>query len=130
MLPALRPPLLLFFVVVILISRILAIFTTSYAITAIPFTTWWGLLIWGIFGVLVILLFFLLYKKSDAILALIDRIVHRKTVVEQPKERDEFRVEIVDADGSLVKKGVKKEGEGQDASQKSDGAAHSGKPHS
>ena len=121
---------LLFFVVVILLSRILAIFTTSYAITAIPFTTWWGLLIWGVFGVLVILLFFLLYKKSDAILAWIDRITHRKTVVEQPKQRDEFRVEIVDADGSLVKKGVKKEGEGQGAAQKNEGAAHSGKPHS
>ena len=100
---------LVFFLVVIIISRILAIFTTSYAIAVIPFTTWWGLLIWGIFAVLVIVLFVFLYKKSDAILQWFDRVFHRETRVENEPKKDEFRIEIVDADGSLVTKGAKKD---------------------
>ena len=99
-----------FFLAVILISRILAIFTTSYAIALIPFTTWWGLLIWGIFFLLVILLFVVLYKKSDAILNWFDRVFHRETRVDHPQDRDEFKLEIVDTDGNVVTKGVKKEG--------------------
>lgn len=106
---------LVFFLVVIVISRILAIFTTSYAIAVIPFTTWWGLLIWGIFAVLVILLFVFLYKKSDAILQWFDRVFHRETRVENEPKKDEFRIEIVDADGSLVTKGVKKDDAKADA---------------
>ena len=47
-----------------------------------------------------------------------------------PQDRDEFKLEIVDTDGNVVTKGVKKEGEGQGAAQKNEGAAHSGKPHS
>lgn len=96
------------FLGVILVSRILAIFTTSYAVSLIPFTTWWGILIWVTFAVLVILLFILLYKKSDAILSWFSRIFHRETRIEHPVKRDEFQVEIVDADGALVSKGIKK----------------------
>lgn len=106
---------LVFFLVVIVISRILAIFTTSYAIAVIPFTTWWGLLIWGIFAVLVILLFVFLYKKSDAILQWFDRVFHRETRIENEPQKNEFRIEIVDADGSLVTKGVKKDDAKADA---------------
>ena len=99
-----------FFLAVILISRVLAIFTTSYAIAVIPFTTWWGLLIWAIFGILVVLLFILLYKKSDAILAWFDRMFHRETRIERKAQKDEFQVQIIDADGAVVSKGVKKKG--------------------
>ncbi len=97
-----------FFTVVILISRVLAIFVTSYAVALIPFTTWWGILIWCLFAAAVIALFVVLYKKSDAILAWIEKIVHRETRVTQPVRRDEMRVEIVDPDGSVVSKGVSK----------------------
>lgn len=103
-----------FFIVVILISRIFAIFTTSYSITLIPFDTWWGLMIWGILFALVVALFVVLYKKSDAILAWCEKIFHRETRVEKKIRKDEFSVEIVDTDGSVVKKGVKKEGDEQD----------------
>ena len=96
------------FLAVIAVSRVLAIFTTSYAITLIPFTTWWGLLIWGIFAVLVILLFVVLYKKADAILNWFDRVFHRETRVVHKVKRDEIKVEIIDADGSIVTKGVQK----------------------
>ena len=104
----------LFFCIVILISRILAIFTTSYAIAVIPFTTWWGLLIWAVFGVLVFLLFFVLYKKSDAILAWSDRVFHKIVRVERKVQKEEFRIEIVGPDGSAVSKGIKKEGDASD----------------
>ena len=99
-----------FFLTVILISRVLSIFSTSYAISIIPFTTWWGLLIWAIFGILVVLLFIVLYKKSDAILAWFERVFHRATKIERKPKKDEFKLEIIDADGSVVSKGVKKEG--------------------
>ena len=105
---------LLYFVIVILLSRIFAIFSTSYSITLIPFNTWWGLMIWAILFVLVVLLFVFLYKKSDAILSWCEKIFHRETRVEHKVEKDEFSVEIVDSDGSIVKKGVKKEGEKQE----------------
>ncbi len=100
-----------FFLVVIAVSRVLAIFATSYLFAYIPFTTLWGLLVWCAFGVLVIILFIVLYKKSDAILAWFDRIFHRAVQVKRPPASDEFTVEIVDADGNLVGKGVKKEGD-------------------
>ncbi len=99
---------LLYFVIVILISRILAIFTTSYSITLIPFDTWWGLLIWGVLIVLVVVLFVVLYKKSDAILGWFEKRFRRTSRVEKETKKDEFTVEIVDADGNIVQKGVKK----------------------
>lgn len=99
-----------YFLAVILISRVLAIFTTSYSVTLIPFNTWWGLLIWGILIALIIVLFVVLYKKSDAILGWFERKFHRETRVKHKIEKDEFRLEVVDPDGSIVQKGVKKEG--------------------
>ncbi|MCI9009676.1 MAG: TVP38/TMEM64 family protein [Clostridia bacterium] len=97
-----------YFFAVILISRVLAIFTTSYSITLIPLNTWWGLLIWGILIALVIALFVLLYKKSDVILAWFDKKFHRETRVEEKPKKDEFVMEVVNPDGAIVKKGVKK----------------------
>lgn len=99
-----------YFFAVILISRVLAVFTTSYSITLIPVNTWWGLLIWGVLIALIIVLFIFLYKKSDAILGWFEKKFHRETRVEEKAKRDEFVIEVVDADGAIVKKGVKKEG--------------------
>ncbi len=99
-----------YFFTVILISRILAIFATSYSITLIPFDTWWGLLIWGILLVAVIVLFVFLYRKSDAILGWFERKFHRETRVKEQKTKDEFLLEVVGPDGSIVSKGVKREG--------------------
>lgn len=101
------------FLGVILVSRVLAIFMTSYSITLIPFNTWWGILIWAILFVLIVCLFVVLYKKSDQILGWFERRFHRETRVKQEKKKDEFILEVVDPDGSIVSKGVKKEGDGQ-----------------
>lgn len=97
-----------FFLAVILISRVLAIFTTSYSITLIPFNTWWGLLIWAVLIALIVVLFVVLYKKSNEILNWFERKFHRETRVEEKVEKGEFTLEVVSPDGAIVKKGVEK----------------------
>ncbi len=96
------------FLGVILVSRVLAVFTTSYSITLIPLNTWWGILIWVVLFALVVVLFVVLYKKSDAILGWIAKKFHRETRVQEEVQEGEFPVEIVDSNGNLVEKGVKK----------------------
>lgn len=55
-----------YFVVMIVLSRFVAILTTCYSVNFIPFNTWWGLLIWAGIIVVVLVAFFFVYKKSDA----------------------------------------------------------------
>ncbi len=54
-----------YFVAVILLSRLSAIATTCYLVDFIPFTTWWGVTIWTVFFVAMILVFVILYKNLD-----------------------------------------------------------------
>ncbi len=96
------------FLGVIIISRVLAIFTTSYSITLIPFNTWWGILTWAAIFVLIAFLFVLLYKKTDVILAWFEKKFHRETRIEDRQTKGEFTLEVVGPDGAIVKKGVEK----------------------
>ncbi len=105
------------FITVILISRIVAIFMTSYSVTLIPLNTWWGLLIWGILIACVIVLFVFLYKKSDVILQWFSKKFHRESRVVERKKPDEFKVEIISPNGDLYEKGVKKTEEKADSGQ-------------
>ncbi len=98
------------FLGVIAVSRVLAIFTTSYSITLIPFNTWWGILVWAVIFALIAVLFVVLYKKTDAILGWFDKKFHRETRVEDKKSPSEFTLEVVGPDGAIVKKGVDKSG--------------------
>ena len=102
------------FLGIIFISRVAAIFMTSYSISLIPINTWWGLLIWAVLIALVVTLFIFLYKKSDRILDWFAKKFHRETRIEEKTERDEFTVEIVTPNGDLHKKGVKKREEAQE----------------
>ena len=103
------------FLGIIVISRVAAIFMTSYSVTLIPFNTWWGLLTWGILIALVVVLFVFLFKKSDKILNWFAKKFHKETRIEEKAGRDEFTVEIVTPNGDLYKKGVKKsEGDGKE----------------
>ena len=106
------------FAVVIVLSRILAIFTTSYSVSLIPFDTWWGLLIWGLIAAAVVIVFFLLYKKSDAILEFIHKLFHREVRVKEKRKEGELHVEIVSPEGTLVEKGVGETGEQKKNSEK------------
>ncbi len=56
-----------YFSVMIVISRILQISVTCYSIDLIPFNTWWGLLIWGVFFAVLLAGFLVVYKNIDKI---------------------------------------------------------------
>ena len=59
---------------------------------------------------ILVVLFVFLYRKSDAILGWFERKFHRETRVKEQKTKDEFLLEVVGPDGSIVSKGVKREG--------------------
>lgn len=94
------------FALVIVISRILAIFTTSYSVSLIPFDTWWGLLIWALIAVGVVVVFFLLYKKSDVILERIHKLFHREVRIKEKEEKSSLHLEIISPEGKIVEKGI------------------------
>ncbi len=100
-----------FFLTVIVIARIIAIFTTCYSVTLIPFDTWWGIMLWVLFFVGVAILFFILYKKADVIEKWLDKKFHRETRIEQENAQSDFDVEIVSPDGNLVKKSIQDQDE-------------------
>lgn len=58
-----------YFLSMITVSRIISVSTTCYSFNFIPFTTWWGLLIWGVLFAILILLFLYVYKHMDEIQA-------------------------------------------------------------
>ncbi len=62
-----------YFSIMLPIARVLGITGTCYSVDFIPFNTWWGLLIWGVFFALVIVAFFLVYKNMDRIQAWIGK---------------------------------------------------------
>ena len=57
----------LYFIVMIFITRAISVVSTAYSFEFIPFTTWWGILIWILLAVLVALAFWLVWKYSDKI---------------------------------------------------------------
>ncbi len=58
-----------YFCIMIVISRVLGITSTSFLYEYLPITTWWGILIWALLFIAVIVAFFLVYKNMDKIQA-------------------------------------------------------------
>ena len=56
-----------FFIVMITVTRVISIFSTAYSFELIPFTTWWGILIWVTLLALVVLAFWLVCKYYERI---------------------------------------------------------------
>ncbi len=56
-----------YFIIMIIVTRIIAVVSTAYSVGFIPFNTWWGILIWIALLALVILAFWLVCKYSDKI---------------------------------------------------------------
>lgn len=56
-----------YFVVMIFVTRAISVVTTAYSFELIPFTTWWGIMIWIILAALIVLAFWLVIKYSDSI---------------------------------------------------------------
>ncbi len=67
-----------YFLIMILISRLLAVFATCYSFEFIPFNTWWGLTLWGVFIVGVTIVFIFIYKKMDKIQAKIQEFKRKR----------------------------------------------------
>lgn len=70
-----------FFIVMILITRAISIFTTAYSFELIPFTTWWGILIWIAIAALVIVAFWLVCKYYKEI----DKFIKKKFKIKKRK---------------------------------------------
>ncbi len=56
-----------YFIIMIIITRLISVFTTSFSLQLIPFNTWWGIAIWVLLGAAVVLAFWLVWKYSDKI---------------------------------------------------------------
>ncbi len=56
-----------YFLIMIVITRLISVVSTAYSIGFIPFNTWWGILIWIVIAALVILAFWLVCNYSDKI---------------------------------------------------------------
>lgn len=56
-----------YFTIMIIFSRIFSIATTCYSVDLIPLNTWWGVLIWGLIILAVVIAFILIYKNLDKI---------------------------------------------------------------
>ena len=56
-----------YFLIMIVITRLISVLTTSYSFGFIPFNTWWGILLWAIIAVVIVLAFWLVCKYSDKI---------------------------------------------------------------
>ena len=58
-----------YFIIMQVFARAISVITTSFSLggSIIPYTTWWGILIWICIGIAVIALFIFLYKKGDKI---------------------------------------------------------------
>lgn len=56
-----------YFLIMIVVCRIVNLTGTTFSIDFIPFNTWWGLLIWGALGILFGVLFVFIYKNTDKI---------------------------------------------------------------
>jgi len=58
-----------FFITMIIITRLISVFASSYSMnnSIIPYDTWWGILLWGIFIILTLIFMVLICKKGDKI---------------------------------------------------------------
>ena len=74
-----------YFIVMIVVSRILAVTTTCYSINFIPMNTWWGILIWVVIAIVFIVGFVVIYKHLDAIQAALSK--RFKRTKKQKKEK-------------------------------------------
>ena len=77
-----------YYLVMITITRVLNIVVSSYSIEGalIPYTTWWGILIWSILFVVTAVICFLIYKYGDKIENRLKSVFGRKKAVKDPAD--------------------------------------------
>ena len=59
----------LFFIIMITVTRFITVFLSSYSMnnSIIPYNTWWGILLWGLFFALTLVIAFLICKYGEKI---------------------------------------------------------------
>ena len=69
-----------FFIAMIIVTRIVSVFVSSYSVnnSLIPYNTWWGILLWGLFFVFTVLLSIIISKKGNQIEKLFSKHKHSK----------------------------------------------------
>lgn len=73
-----------YYIIMVTITRLISVTLTSFSLQIIPFTTWWGILIWVIIASVVIFLFWLVCKYSNQI----DKFIKKKFVKIKCENRD------------------------------------------
>lgn len=70
-----------FFVSMILLTRLVSIFISSYSVnnSLIPYNTWWGILLWTLFFVLTVALSILIAKKGNELEKIFNKQKYNKT---------------------------------------------------
>ncbi|MBR2871440.1 MAG: TVP38/TMEM64 family protein, partial [Clostridia bacterium] len=70
-----------FFIVMIIIVRIICIFASSYSLnnSLIPYDTWWGIILWILFFIGTIILTIIVYKKGESFEKMLSRKKKEKT---------------------------------------------------
>ncbi len=73
-----------YFLGMITITRAISVFTTAYSFELIPFTTWWGILIWAVLAAMIAVSFWLVCKYSTQI----DAFLKKKLKIQGKKRGD------------------------------------------
>ncbi len=74
----------LYFIIMITVTRAVSVLWTAYSFELIPFTTWWGIMIWAVILALVVAAFWLVLKYSDKI----DAFIKQKFKLKSREKRD------------------------------------------
>lgn len=62
-----------YFLVMIILSRLVSISATCFSLQILPLNTWWGLMSWGIIAAVFIVLFIFIYKNMENIQDFLDK---------------------------------------------------------
>ncbi len=68
----------LYFIIVMLISRSIIIFSTSFMFDMVPITEWWGILIWAVLILGTLILFYIAVRYGNKIDEWISKVIKKK----------------------------------------------------
>lgn len=87
-----------FFIVMQLVSRAIAIVLSCFALKGwiIPFNNWWGIMLWGIIFIAVIIAMVFLWKHAERLESWINKKFSKKSIAEQSVEATESTTETID----------------------------------
>ncbi len=111
-----------YFIITISLIRALTIFTTTYSMEGvlIPYTTWWGLLIWGVIFVLTVVVMILIMKKGNVMEQWIvqkwNRLLRKKEKKKQKDQNEEIQIQDIEIETKAKEEIEQKEKEEDESS--------------